>query len=362
MFRLSIMLQCVAVPRESFSTELGSSTGDVAACETEPEIGREVTGCAVRESAGGGVGGERVGELLEEEDVFTGTEVKGEGLDVGLTGHGLCGQHGADNFRQLSPSILNVNLKGRGEYVSLIWGNGSLALETVYGGVEIVFFRLGFFSHDFKFGQFFGRFRVLCTDFGHTTDVEENGMRSSLVMHRRMIMQGIGHVLAGSIETRKTNIHAIRAVLQTSALYFASRNWGNYLIVETLSAFISVDNLVGTGRGEMRDVRTGGGGGGHCGRCVVDGGGGGDRDGRLCGWRRRGRERPFERRQDTMMADCMQTNSTTFERRNDKKTTFQPQNRRENLRIVDRLCAVESGGRFLCASQSLGGPPINRRP
>ena len=173
-------------------------------------------------------------------------------------------------------------------------------------------------------------------------------MRSSLVMHRRMIMQGIGHVLAGSIETRKTNIHAIHAVLQTSALYFASRNWGNYLIVETLSAFISVDNLVGTGRGEMRDVRTGGGGGGHCGRCVVDGGGGGDRDGRLCGWRRRGRERPFERRQDTMMADCMQTNSTTFERRNDKKTTFQPQNRRENLRIVDRLCAVESGGRF-CA-------------
>ena len=114
MFRLSIMLQCVAVPRESFSTELGSSTGDVAACETEPEIGCEVTGCAVRESAGGGVGGERVGELLEEEDVFTGTEVKGEGLDVGLTGHGLCGQHGADNFRQLSQSIFKCQFKGAG--------------------------------------------------------------------------------------------------------------------------------------------------------------------------------------------------------------------------------------------------------
>jgi hypothetical protein len=92
------VLECMTVSgKPFFSTELFSATGDVATVETEPEIGGEVTGCAMFEMGGGVGGGECVGELLEEKDVFAGTQVKGKGLDVGLTSHCLCGQYSTDN-------------------------------------------------------------------------------------------------------------------------------------------------------------------------------------------------------------------------------------------------------------------------
>ena len=67
------MLECMTVSGKAFSAELCSATGDVATLETEPEIGGEVTGCAMFEMGGGVGGGECVGELGEEEDVFAGT-------------------------------------------------------------------------------------------------------------------------------------------------------------------------------------------------------------------------------------------------------------------------------------------------
>ena len=67
------MLECMTVSREPFSAELFSATGDVATIKTEPEIGGEVTGCAMFEMGGGVGGGECVGELLEEKGVFAGT-------------------------------------------------------------------------------------------------------------------------------------------------------------------------------------------------------------------------------------------------------------------------------------------------
>ena len=91
------MLQCVAVSREIFYAKLFSATGDVAAFETEPEIGGEVAVGAVLETDRGVMRRESVGELLQEEGMFAGTEVEGEGLDVRLTGHSLCGQHSGDN-------------------------------------------------------------------------------------------------------------------------------------------------------------------------------------------------------------------------------------------------------------------------
>jgi len=63
----------VTVSGETFYAKLFSATGDVAAFETEPEIGGEVTGCAMFEMGGGVGGGECVGELGEEKDVFAGT-------------------------------------------------------------------------------------------------------------------------------------------------------------------------------------------------------------------------------------------------------------------------------------------------
>ena len=89
------MLECMAVSGESLSAELLSATGDVAAVETEPEIGGEGAGGAGFEVGGWGCGG---GVGWEEEDVFAGMEVEGEGLDVGLTSHCLCGQYSGDNL------------------------------------------------------------------------------------------------------------------------------------------------------------------------------------------------------------------------------------------------------------------------
>jgi hypothetical protein len=67
------MLECMTVSGKPFSAELFSATGDVATVETKPEIGGEVTGCAMFEMGGGVGGGECVGELLKEKDVFAGT-------------------------------------------------------------------------------------------------------------------------------------------------------------------------------------------------------------------------------------------------------------------------------------------------
>ena len=64
----------MTVSGETLTSELGSSTGDVATVKTEPEIGGEGTGTAVFEMGGGGGGGGGVGgEGVEEEDVFAGT-------------------------------------------------------------------------------------------------------------------------------------------------------------------------------------------------------------------------------------------------------------------------------------------------
>ena len=90
------MCEGMTVSGETLAAVLSSSAGNVATSETEPEIGFEVAGSAVRK-----VVWMREFRVGEEEDVFAGLEVEGECLDVGLLCHCLGSENSRDDDGEL---------------------------------------------------------------------------------------------------------------------------------------------------------------------------------------------------------------------------------------------------------------------